>query len=825
MDYIAHIRESDKEIQTVEQHLTSVRELAEKNGEKLGIPHVAGLAGLLHDMGKFTEAFREYIWNAVFHPEKPVKRGSVDHSTAGGKLLYERYHTGAPKASRWLVAEIVGNAIISHHAYLQDMLAPDMESGYLRRVHADNAVKLDYDKACANFFEHVMSEKKLDAYVDLAATELEAFLAQKSDEATEGRLSLLTKFVFSILIDADRTDSREFEENCEIQPYKEAEQVNEAHANVNLWEDYDAKLMAHLHRLRQRPGADSTINRLRREMSERCESQADRERGIYTLSIPTGGGKTLASFRFALKHARKHNLKRIIYVIPFTTIIEQNAQELRDIIHDDTNLLEHHSTVVNDIEDDATDTDEPMTTAQKLKLARDNWDSPIVMTTMVQFLNAWYAKGSRYIRRLHNLSEAVIIFDEVQKVPVHCVSLFNSALNFLVQSAGSSVVLCTATQPALDSVRQRLTLADNPEIIEHPLEVAKAFERVEMCDKTQDGPMDPEQVAMFVHQRLDKVGSVLVILNTKSVVRRTFEALIEQRTDDKEYYLFHLSTGMCAAHRKEKLKEIRELLKRKERVVCVSTQLIEAGVDISFQCVIRSLSGIDSIAQAAGRCNRHGEFGMSTAYLIEVEGENTSGLKEIHKGKELTLDVLINLRQDALMHDGHLLSLDAIRWYYERFYHEFKEELDYPVLQSNRDMMTLLMLNAHQEKKSCRYEYKQSNRPKLDLYMTSSFLTAAEHFEVIRDQTTSVIAPYGEEGRDLIARLNGGGSIAELSQALREAQSYTVNVFQPELKALDRNGGIYPLLDGKMLALRENAYDDQYGLNINSDGALGLAMF
>lgn len=437
MNYIAHIREVDRQHQTVEEHLLGVMALAETYGEKIGIKHITGLAGMLHDLGKYTVEFREYILQAIDNPDSPPARGSVDHSTAGGKLLYQLFHTSqAVKEHRYrgILAEVVGNAIISHHSYLQDFLSPELESKYMTRVRDKELDK--FDETVDLFFKHVMKESEFYHYVDQAADELEKFLSKNSSASNENKLMFLSKFVFSVLIDADRTNTRLFEENVTMDSELNTEEVFAAY--------YD-RLMAKLHSFAVQTDASSPINQLRREMSEQCERFADKPSGIYTLSIPTGGGKTLASLRYALKHAKLYNKKRIIYVVPYTTIIEQNAEEVRKLLKDDMHILEHHSNVIDDMDEDDELWDGLMNTKQKLKLAKDNWDSPIIFTTLVQFLNVFYAKGSRYIRRLHRLSESVIIFDEVQKVPISCISLFNQALNFLVSYCHSSIVLCTAT--------------------------------------------------------------------------------------------------------------------------------------------------------------------------------------------------------------------------------------------------------------------------------------------------------------------------------------------------------------------------------------------
>jgi len=798
VESIAHIRESDKKIQTVEQHLLETKKLAESYGEKIGIKHITGLAGLLHDMGKYTEEFKDYILKAVNNPQSPPKRGSVDHSTAGGRLLYERFHDQV-KPFESILAEVVGNAIISHHSYLQDYLSPMLESNFIKRVE-EKELK-NYEIAKHNFFHKVISEMDFDEYVHQASFELQDFLKKFPSEGIENNIMFLTKYVFSALIDADRTNTRMFEENQS--PEQEIDYVE-------LFEQYYKKLMDKIKAFKTDRNIANPINRLRREMSDQCEAFAFQPSGIYTLSIPTGGGKTLASLRYALKHAIKYKKERIIYVVPYTTIIEQNAEEVRKILQDDANILEHHSNVIEDDEDDEYQ-EGIITIQQKLKLAKDNWDSPIIFTTMVQFLNTFYAYGSRNIRRLHNLSKSIIIFDEVQKLPVSCISLFNKAVNFLKNFCQSSVILCTATQPALDFVENKLAINKNAEIIRNLDQVIDAFKRVEIIDRATGEKFDTKKLCEFVRTKMENIQNIMIVLNTKSVVKKLYEQLKEETSIP----VYHLSTSMCAAHRKEILDEIRRKLDKGEKLICVSTQLIEAGVDISFDCVIRSLAGLDSIAQAAGRCNRHGEKDIGYVYIIDHIEENLDKLKELKKGKEAAARILKDLKMNPNLHDGNILSTSAMKKYFHDFYYELESNLDYRIPKLGKTMINLLT-----DAKGIPNSYHQGYRAKfgrnLPLFLTNSYQTAAEYFQVIDGNTTSVIVPY-RDGKEIITELNGNETIENLTRLLKQAQQYTVNLYSQEFDQLAKNNGIVSYLDGKVFVVTEGAYSNEYGINVNND--------
>nr|WP_295971216.1 CRISPR-associated helicase Cas3' [uncultured Bacillus sp.] len=809
MNFIAHIRENEKEIQTVEQHLLDVKTLAEIYGEKIGVKHLAGLAGMLHDLGKFTIEFKEYILEAVNHPDAPPKRGSVDHSTAGGKLLYDLFHIPTREFNTYkgLVAEVVGNAVISHHSYLRDFLSPNSESEYLKRVQ-DKELK-EFDMSKQAFFEQVISKKEFDDYVDKAAAELVEYLEKEPPENNEKQLMFITKLIFSALIDADRTNTRLFEEG------KLIEDEPDVHYEA-LFNLYYKRLMEKINSFQKKSDSENPINVLRRKMSDQCEQFAEKPPGVYTLSIPTGGGKTLASLRYALKHATVYHKKHIIYIVPYTTIIEQNADEVRKILKDEGNILEHHSNVVEDINDDDENQDGYMSVQQKLKLAKDNWDSPIIFTTMVQFLNVFYAKGSRNIRRLHNLGESIIIFDEVQKVPIPCVSLFNQAINFLKKYCQSSIILCTATQPALDFVEHKLEISSDAEMINNLDHVIKAFKRVEVIDKATEETFNNEKLCEFIEEKIDKVQSILVILNTKSVVKNLY---LKLKDSGSSIPIYHLSTAMCAAHRTDILDEIREHLRKKDKIICISTQLIEAGVDVSFECVIRSLAGLDSIAQAAGRCNRHGEKEIQNVYIIDHGEEHLDRLEEIKIGKRVSKRILIDLKRDQTKYGGHILSQQALEKYFKEYYTELKTSLNYNIPELKKEMIELLTETKGNNSYVKAYQSRENKR--LPLFIANSYRTAAEHFHVIQNHTTSVIVPY-EEGAEIIAELNGDRTIDDLTRLLKKAQQFTINLYDYEKRTLDKNGGLVSLMDGKILALKEGAYNREFGFDLDNDSSLGL---
>ncbi|MDM5279584.1 CRISPR-associated helicase Cas3' [Paenibacillus silvae] len=821
MTYIAHIRQKDNEIQTVQAHLIEVQQEAEQAGEKIGIKNLAGITGLLHDMGKYTEQFRDYIQEAVANPDKPPRRGSVDHSTAGGKLIHERYHTIHATPQAKVTAEWIANCIISHHQGLRDYISPDQTSPYLDRVVTRELKQ--YEQAKEEFYKHTPPEK-LDSLFELAIAELQHYIKIIKDHKLPPITgSLLMKYMFSCLIDADRTNTRRFEEN---------EHSAESIDHRSFFQKSYTLLSQHLAGLEQGDSANSPINQLRREMSRQCDEFALRSSGVYTLSIPTGGGKTLASMRYALKHAIEHNKERIIYIVPYTTIIEQNAAEIRNILQNDDMILEHHSNVTDDKFDDRQEDDNGETyevRTKNLKLARDHWDRPIIFTTMVQFLNTFYASGTRNVRRLHQLSNAVIVFDEVQSVPVNCISLFNAALNFLHVIGRSSLLLCTATQPGLDFVKHKLHFSEEPEIIQDLDHVERSFKRVELHDLTQQSPSGwgAEELSSFVQDQMREVNSVLVILNTKMAVRKLFETLSEvEWLQDEGVQIVHLSTNMCPVHRKDvfsgndEQEGLIQRLGKGERIICVSTQLIEAGVNISFECVVRSLAGLDSIAQAAGRCNRHGKDELRNVYIVRASDEVLTHLPDIKIGADKTERVLQEFRNNPASLGNDLLSSAVIARYFEYYFYEIEDKMHYPIKKlEQKNLFDLMDRNRYYVGA---YKNKHDKQPEvLNHY---AIATAEKYFEAISNNATAVIVPYGDKGKQLILDLNGELEPNELGDLLREAQQYTVNIYDQELRQLEKNGDVIHLLHGHVLALREPAYSEHFGVEPKGEGAWDMAM-
>lgn len=782
---LAHIRQSDFAEQSVQTHLEGVALLARQYGKKVGLGAHAELSGFLHDMGKFTRNFTKYLRNAVLNQD--ISNKKIDHSTAGAKYLYDNYYGVDPLQN--YVVETVGMAILSHHSGLQNFIQPDLEkSDYLRRVTND---ELPYYHEVVENFESIKGNiERVQMLLEEAKGEFQGYIKKiKPFGNPIVYLNLMQKLVFSCLIDADRTNTRCFEENETIQ-IRQNEKVYDL-GYKNLMEQVKSWQKKNV----------SQINKLRNEMSEECDRVASQPSSIFRLSIPTGGGKTFASLRYALKHAHMYHKSQIIYVVPYTTILEQNAKAVRDIIQKSDVVLEHHANVIDDTSlDDELDYYQ-IENHKHLQLGRDNWDYPIIFTTMVQFLDAFYQKGTRKSRRLHNLTNAVIIFDEVQSVPYQHFPLFNMAVNFLHFVGNSSILLCTATQPAVDTMDYPIVLRDNAEIVPKLNEVVEAFKRVSIHNKVEPNGWDADCLAEFVEKVMQEHESVLVILNTKTAVKKLYHALVEMEIA----HVVHLSTAMCPAHRTKKLNEIRSKL-GKERIICVSTQLIEAGVDVSFESVVRSLAGLDSIAQAAGRCNRNGERENGNVYIIRAKDENLSKLPEIRIGGEVMSNYILTNASFV----KNLLSPQAIDTYFRYFDAQATREIKKTPNGFDYELISLLDGS-----------YASKLQPKTK--SAGMYKTIEKYFEAISSATKAVIVPFGE-GKDIIASLNEDiHDLKKFNQLLNKAQQYSVNLYEHELHVLSNNGLISPLFNGSLFCLNERAYSENVG--VTSEGQASLTSY
>lgn len=798
--FCAHIDPVTFKEQSVKEHLKNVSEMARQFGDKVSLGNTAGLAGILHDMGKETKKFNNYIHYSSKNPNDKSLKGTITHSTAGAKFIYENFYASKDIFQK-LTAQIISLAICSHHGGLMDCLNLHGEALYTDRMTSNEEI-LSYKEALTNYQNDCFNFEKINQMFDEATIEMRncyrniEMICKNSEfedkvEFKKFAVGLVQKYIFSCIVDADRYDTYNFVAGLKFLPKMD---------KISLWDE----LLKEIETALEKYPKISNIDLLRSNISTQCGEAGLKKPGIYKLSVPTGGGKTLSSLRYALQHAKEFKKDRIFYIIPFTTIIDQTAKEFKAIFRRDDIILEHHSNLVVD------------NNQEEYKLLTERWDSPIVITTMVQFLDTLFSGGTQNVRRLHNFANAIFIFDEIQAIPIKCVNMFNSAINFLVEICHATVVVCTATQPCLETTQMPLKLSKESNIIDNNKIDLSGFKRVNLVDKRIVSGYGDEDIRDMVIDIMENVKSILVIVNTKNTAKAIFNELKlanKVLRKEKQYSLFHLSTNMCPTHRMKILQAIKEKLGH-NRVVCISTQLIEAGVNISFGCVIRDLAGLDSIAQAAGRCNRHGENKTGNVYIVNIKNENISKLVDIKKGQECTLRVLNEFQEMPELFENDLLSEKAMKRYYKYYFHNRENDMYYNLPKPNNDC-TLYQLLASNS--GAVQAFKSRTGKNTDLILEQSFKIAGDNFRVIDQNTTGVIVPYGEEGKALIANINGKCNIVELKKYLKKAQQFSVNLYETERKYIEGRQGIVELNNGGVLALIEGFYSEEIGVTVQGE--------
>ena len=657
----------------------------------------AYLAGLWHDLGKYSEEFQKKLFDAngiECHLE--TKPGKVIHSQAGGHLAQQTMTCEMARVFCWL--------IMGHHAGLADYASDKTGASALEP-------KLRHPEVSKDILALIPEYIK-----DQAEPEIPKLL--RKDPPAD--VALFIRMLFSCVVDADFLDTEAFVDK-QRKRLREEDRP-EIEALLDAFDKHMDNLCGNAER--------TPVNEVRGEVLRQCRMAANHEPGVFSLTVPTGGGKTLSSLAFALRHAEKWGKRRIVYVIPYTSIIEQTAEVFRGIPGFGDAVLEHHSNVADDHE-----TNESV----RRRLAAENWDAPVVVTTAVQFFESLYACRTSRCRKLHNIANSVIIFDEAQCLPPDCLRPCVFAIRELRRHYGVTPVLCTATQPVLTQTEQfdfrfKEGFDDEvTEIVRDPAALSRELERVSVSRHSELQPVSYRALADAIRE---EDGSVLCIVNRKRDCRELAALLPEEQT-------VHLSTNMCAEHRLHVLGEIRERLTPDgPSLYVISTSLVEAGVDLDFPVVYRALAGLDSIAQAAGRCNREGilSLGRTVVFLPETQPHYASAPASLAK---------------AYLDPGRLADIflpkTFVRYFKERFFQLGSDALD------RRCILRLLGGN-------------------LDFY----FRTAAEQFRLIDDDwQLSLIVPYGD-APELVDRLVQW----DARSLFRKLQRYTVSVSRPVMRSL-----------------------------------------
>lgn len=763
--FAAHISYDKQHEQSVQDHCLAVAKTCAEYCTLFNAENIGRLCGLLHDAGKLCVDFDDYI-----REKNSMRRGSIDHSYAGAK-----YITEIANNNTLAVARLIARVIISHHG-IHDWVDEDCRDYFNIRI-ANN----ERYEEIKNNIHLIASEEEISVLLDKATKEYFEIKQKikgiyKSKEEAAFYLGLLERMIESALIDADRSDTAAFMGNIEM---------SESYDEKKLWKEMQHRLQHKLDKFSERT---DIISLQRKSISERCAAFSAKDVHICRMIVPTGGGKTLSSLRFAIKYCIKHGTNKIFYTAPFMSVLEQSSNEIRDIAYDE-NFTEHHSNALAEIDDDSEE-------YKDYELHTERWDKPVIATTMVQLLNTFFLGKNSSIRRFHRLAKSVLIIDEVQSLPLKCVNMFYLALNFISYICGTVVVLCTATQPATDDVKYPILIDKEDSVTGDYRKDFEIFQRTEIIPFKEPYGYSYAEASEFCVEKYRQNNNLLVIVNTKSSALKLF-TLIKEKVGSTAV-IMHLSTNMCPQHRREKIELLRLLLKEEKPVICVTTQLIEAGVDISFKCVVRSIAGLDNIVQAAGRCNRHGESEEKCpVYIVRLKEERLGNLKEIAAAQDITQHITGYGKYDDLS------SPQAVSEYFRMLYDKEAGNLSYPV-PGHETLLNYLALNNKR--------YEMLPNPKTCSPLESqAFKTAGSLFKFIDNNTRDVIVPYNNEAKKLINELESGK--CNITNTLRKVQKYMVSVYNGMEKKLYESHAIRDLPIGAVI-LDSTYYNDEYGVDL-----------
>jgi CRISPR-associated endonuclease/helicase Cas3 len=728
---IAHIKKNDDgwaEPQTLDEHLRGTAELAEHFAASLGAGQWGRVLGLCHDTGKARGEWQQYIRTSSGYDEEAsleIKKGKMDHSGPGARLVEESLGCG--------MGRILSYCIAGHHAGLPDWTG----------AQSSLAFRL----------EHASTGEIPDKYRELLANNKPGVPPWKLDPNGLD-MSLLIRMLFSCLVDADFLDTEAYMES-------EKAQLRGNYLSMpELLKRFDAYMREKTKGILLN-GSPSVVMRARQAVLADCREAATLSPGFFSLTVPTGGGKTLSSMAFALEHAVQYKKDRVIYVIPYTSIIEQNADVFRKAVGA-TQVVEHHSNL--DDNDSTT----------KARLAAENWDARVIVTTSVQFFDSLFAVKTSLCRKLHNIANSVVIFDEAQLLPTDFLKPIIEAMKLLSDHYGTSFVICTATQPVLEKQESFPQFPGLPhgsirEIVHDVPALYCDLKRVEV--QTPTDLRMPKTWAEIVAE-LGAEERVLCVVSDRKSCRELY-ALMPKGT-------YHLSAFMCAQHRSDRIAEIKKCLKENGPVRVVSTQLVEAGVDFSFPTVYRAMAGLDSIAQAAGRCNREGELAIQgkMGKVVVFVPPRKAPIGILRKASDVALAML-----EAGLKDP--IDSSAFAPYFSEIYWR-ANSLD------AKGIMDLLKPNMT----NCGIQFR----------------TAAKAFHIIDDKDQkAIIVPYGE-GRRLITELKSLGPSRWL---LRKLQRYSVNIYDNQFRALQDRGSVEEVSPGIFALTCAIEYSDEIGLLVD----------
>lgn len=801
----AHIDHAEGEIKKQEliTHLKNTADKAKSLANEIDFENTLYLLGILHDAGKASEAFQHKIINNTDE--------RVNHSSAGALYLLLLYNKCAKKSSVDInilqeYFYIMVYVISAHHG-IYDVPYYDIDNNLSNRLkdrlRFDEDEKSCFRKEVVPYIEEL--EEKLN--IDLLDIFMEGYFEYKTskdrlkyidDKANYYYLSLYMRLFLAILKNADIVDT-----------------INAYDLIIDDSVTYDAHKKAVLYskNLKEKyssfPEPKNELDRVKNELKLVIDDRGRvDESGIYKLDLATGAGKTLLSMLYATNQMKYKSKKRFFYITAFLSVLEQNANEVKEVLKDKS-ILEYHSNIVD--QSSFNNANNESTDESKDKMCREyliqSFDAPVVLTTLAQFVNTLFKGKSANIRRFSSLINSVIILDEVQSLPIEMTYLFNLAMNFISSVMKANIVLSTATQPKYDenNIKYRINYADKANLVKLSQNQAKPFKRTKVYNFNEGKKSSLKDIKLEILSY--KNDSFLTILNTKKAARKLYEMLIEDTGNAEDIYL--LNTDFCPEHRKDILDEIKLKLSEGTAVKLVATQLIEAGVNVDFKRLIRSYAGIDSIIQAIGRCNRYGLQKEGIVNLVNMGfEENLNYLESIGYKKDIT-EIILNNKSGEI-------DIDELNdEFFARYYTKYENLMAYPFGKDKPSAFDLLSDNLDS------ISIKTKEFP----VIRQSFKTAADNINLIKNDTKAMIVCYknpktgksNEKKYDTLKKLlenedNIIYNLSKIKSLLREMQSYTINIYEND----KLNDFVYSYMDGDILLLKKEYYSAN-GFNIDQE--------
>lgn len=833
-DLLAHYDKDDThKKQFLIEHMLEVSKISRNLGKKIELKSCSEIIGLLHDFGKSSEKFQLYI--------KDRYRGKVNHSSAGAKILdyisnevKNKYDIDfliedeKVKVSVWnLYKEVLQYPILAHHG-LYDIIDNNFNYRTEIRLDYDKEKEYDFNGEGLKFFEFLNKEyikiKEKDIYEIYYEGFIEFIKTYKKfkkmalkfsekkykNKALNFYYGTLVRLLLSILKEADIYDSSNYYRDSKDNVYSKDE--------LNyIWNDME-KSVEDLYSSFKEKSNKSQLDIIRTSLADEIHNFSQiNSKGVYKLSMPVGSGKTYASLRYSITNAKKFNKSRIFYCTAFLSVLEQNADSINEVLGEKY-ILEHHSNVVENFESDGDKEDYKEYLVNEY--LKESWESPVVLTTLVQLSNTMFKHKASNIRRFSKLIDSVIIIDEIQSLPTKVIYNFNLMTNFLTEIMNCNILHCTATQPNLDdkvSLRYPCFYGNNYDKVSviNSIKNAEVFDRVDyfnlLGDKL-DKTLATKEVVNHINEQFKTENSALVVLNTKKAVSILYEELKNNsEIQGSDCEVIYLTTNQCPAHRLEIIKKMKEQLKKirsneeNRKIICVSTKLVEAGVDIDFDIVYRSITGIDSIIQCGGRCNREGKKDTNgKLFIFNYEEESLRYLKDLEKQREAAITSLKKLIRE----DGNKENINiekALEYYFFKLYSNEEvngKHLEYPI--STKDTILDLLTTNPVGINNYKIEH---DIPYFKL--RQAFKTAAIKFDLIKEDTVSVIVQY--KNNELLESLYNAIDCKEyfdIKGILKKLQPYTISIRRIE----EYEKYISKELDGEIFILNREAYDENRGL-------------